>query len=586
MALGCAPGPAYEAVVNAPVPTLRNARRLGRAEPRIVTPPLRPLTPETSLGFEVIDFARDVLFIDLYPWQKALLIRALELLEDGSLRFRTVVVLVARQNGKSLVSKILALWWMFVCGCPLVLGTAQDLDTAEEVWESAVDLIESSPDLASLADTPVRVNGKKSIRLLKDPDLGVNGERYKVKAANRRAGRGLTGDRILLDELREHQTWDAWGAITKTTRTKRDAQIWCFSNAGDVTSVVLRSLRVSAHKQMGDPDGIVAAGETSEALAPDLEEVRRINVAAAEDGDDVDELDVDDFSQDAADLFLAEWSASPDCDPGDRDEWAQSNPSLGYLITERTIASEARTDPEPVFRAEVLCQWTDAAIEGPFPPGSWEKCAVQARDDGRLGPADRINLDGRRHWGVAVTNDRRWAFVAVAGFRTSDDVPQIEIAAKRVGSDWLPAWFGERNRADTPAAIRAGSQAWAMRESLEDAGVTVVKWAGESCQTGCAALFEAVRASLEGPPGVRHTSDPHLSQAAQVTRVKALAGGAWDWDLSRSPRVAAALDAATAALWGLLGAPTTAVDSGPPAGPAVVAVSSVQRRNDIAIAMF
>jgi hypothetical protein len=33
----------------------------GRVEPRIFTPPLRELTPETSYGFAVIEFARDVL---------------------------------------------------------------------------------------------------------------------------------------------------------------------------------------------------------------------------------------------------------------------------------------------------------------------------------------------------------------------------------------------------------------------------------------------------------------------------------------------------------------------------------------------
>lgn len=56
----------------------------GYAEPRIWTKPLRELTPETSLGFEVIDYAREVLHVELRPWQKWLLIHALELNEDGS----------------------------------------------------------------------------------------------------------------------------------------------------------------------------------------------------------------------------------------------------------------------------------------------------------------------------------------------------------------------------------------------------------------------------------------------------------------------------------------------------------------------
>ena len=87
---------------------------VGSEIPRIFTPPLRELTSETSAGFSVIAFASDILGIELFPWQRWLLIHALELREDGRFRFRYNVVLVARQNGKSLLSVVLALWFMFI----------------------------------------------------------------------------------------------------------------------------------------------------------------------------------------------------------------------------------------------------------------------------------------------------------------------------------------------------------------------------------------------------------------------------------------------------------------------------------------
>ena len=86
-------------------------RRFGSETPRVFTPPLRELTQETSLGFEAVRFA-EVCDIALYPWQRWLLVHALEL--DASLtvstmherdrldpifRFRKVVVLVARPAG-------------------------------------------------------------------------------------------------------------------------------------------------------------------------------------------------------------------------------------------------------------------------------------------------------------------------------------------------------------------------------------------------------------------------------------------------------------------------------------------------------
>src|SRR5688572_13501177 len=110
----------------------------GSTEPRVYTPPLRELTPETSLGFSVIEFADEVLDMTLLPWQRWLLVHMLELRPDGGLRFRTVCVLMARQNGKSTLSQIIALWFMYVYGVALVIGSAQDLDVAEEIWQGAV----------------------------------------------------------------------------------------------------------------------------------------------------------------------------------------------------------------------------------------------------------------------------------------------------------------------------------------------------------------------------------------------------------------------------------------------------------------
>ena len=82
-----------------------------------------------------------MLHVHLYPWQCWLLVHALELLEDGSYRFRKVIVLVARQNGKTTLMGVLAAWWLFVDSNKhpdrvppvkfLVVGAAQTLDNAK-----------------------------------------------------------------------------------------------------------------------------------------------------------------------------------------------------------------------------------------------------------------------------------------------------------------------------------------------------------------------------------------------------------------------------------------------------------------------
>jgi hypothetical protein len=492
---------------SAPSRTAPPKKRLGSETPRVFTPPLRPLTPKTSLGFAVIDFATDVLEMQLFPWQRWLLIHALETEPDGSFRFRTVVVLVARQNGKSTLSIVLSLFFMYVLGTALVIGTAQDLDVAEEIWQGAVDMVEETPELNDLKDRVVKVNGKKSLEL-------KSGERYKVKAANRRAGRGLSGDLILLDELREHQSWDAWGAITKTTMARANAQVWALSNAGDSTSIVLRHLRKMAHLAVGDPDGINAA------------------LAVDEAPDDVEDAD-------ESTLGIFEWSAPPGCDVWDRDGWGQANPSLGYSITERTIAAAVKTDPEWVLRTEVLCQWSDGIIEGPFPPGSWEACLDNESKRAKKSPVSVC---------VDVSWDRSVAWVAFAGLR-KDGTPHVEVVARRAGTDWVVPWLLERVK---PMKIRSvtfqtnGAPVSSLLDEAKQAGLPYVDWVGADLGRWTGLFYDRVRAGQ-----VRHLAQPALDSAAASASTKP-AGDAWVWDRKHSPVDIAPLVAVTGALGALL----------------------------------
>jgi hypothetical protein len=491
--------------------------REGCVEPRIFTPPLRPLTPDATLGHSVIDFAEQVVEIALLPWQKWLHIHALELLPDGTLRFRTIVLLMARQNGKSTLSQVLALWFMYVYGRPLVIGTAQDLDVAEEIWQGAVDLVEETPDLDAMKQQVIRVNGKKSLVL-------TTGERYKVKAANRRAGRGLSGDLVLLDELREHQSWDAWGAITKTTMARDDALVFALSNAGDSTSVVLRYLRKLGHAALGDPDGINAEDDAVAELAPD-------ELA----------LDADDDT-----LGIFEWSAPPGVAIRDRDGWAAANPALGHTISERTIASAVRTDPEWIFRTEVLCQWSEGTLEGPFPPGSWE---ASADPDSRRAPGAPVALC------IDVSWDRSHSYVALASTR-EDGLAHVEVIARRAGTDWLAGWLTSPERAPelaaAPVALQAkGAPVSSLLTELQAAKVRVVEWGGPGLGVATGTFYDRVRAAVgEGTGNIqlRHRDQPLLNLAAATASTRPV-GDAWLWDRRRSPTDVAPLIAVTGALW-------------------------------------
>ncbi len=130
----------------------------------LYTPPARDLTPDTTRGFEAVAFAEDVLGLELMPWQRWVLLHGLELAQDGSYRFRTLLVITSRQAGKSTLLQVLALWRMYVDGAPLVLGTAQNLSLAEETWQGALSMAEGVPELARELAHVSRTNGDKYLR--------------------------------------------------------------------------------------------------------------------------------------------------------------------------------------------------------------------------------------------------------------------------------------------------------------------------------------------------------------------------------------------------------------------------------------
>lgn len=256
---------------------------LGHTYPRIATAPKVTgpagecgcgcaLSRATSYGFAVVDFARDVLKAPLDPWQRYLAIHACELMPDGRRpRFRQVLVLVARQNGKTRLLVVLALYWLYVDRVDLVLGTSTKLDTAREAWKKAAAFATNVPALkAEMAGPkPRTANGDEEIAT-------VWGGRYKIAASNEEGGRGLTIDRLIMDELRQHKTWDAYEACVPATTAVSDAQTWMITNAGSDHSVVLNSLRAQAvggqDERLGifewsSPDGMAATDVDALAMA-------------------------------------------------------------------------------------------------------------------------------------------------------------------------------------------------------------------------------------------------------------------------------------------------------------------------------
>ena len=491
----------------------------GSTLPRLWSRPLRELTPESSYGFAAIEFAEQVLQIGLYPWQRWLLIHLLELMPDGRLRFRTVILIVSRQNGKTTVVKVLALFFLYLLRTALIIGTAQNLDVAEEAWQDTVELAEEVPELAAEIRRIDKANGKKALTL-------TTGERYKVTTASRRGGRGLAGDLIILDELREHIRWDAWAAVTKTTLARDFALVLGLSTAGDISSVVLRYLRRIALGILADAGDAAAAAEM-------LHENRGLKA-------DVDEEPGEDDVGGAETVGIFEWSAAPGADPRDDGSLTISNPSLGYgSFSERGLKSARLTDPPHIFAQECLGLWSQTTTTGPFPPGQWlAGCDA----------ASRIAEESQVAACVDVAWSRDFAHVAVAGFRADGQV-HVEIVATRAGVAWLPDWLAERQGKHGFVAVAAqqrGAPVSSLIEKLSKIeGLPVLPWGGTDLG-GAAGTFE----DLIKAGHLWHLPQPVLDVPA-ATAVWRTIGDARVIDRQRSPEDAAPLVAAMGAVWAL-----------------------------------
>lgn len=490
---------------------------LGCETPRIFTPPLRELTPETTHGFAAIAFAEEVLEVKLFPWQRWLLLHALEIDESGLYVYRTVSVEVARQSGKTMIMLVLALWHIYALESKMVIGTAQDLMRSEKSWAEAVEWAMDNDELAPLIEDIKR--GHPKVLTL------ITGCEYRVAAASRRGGRGFTGDLILLDELREHQTWDSWAAVTNTMNARPRAQAWAFSNAGDSLSVVLRYLRASAHRDLGWPDG-----DAEKDVLGEVEEEIELS------GDNS--------------LGWFEWSAPPHASRNDRLAWAQANPSLNHTevtencITERALAAALRTSPPHVFDMECMCRWVSLADGGPFPEGSWA-----ATLDDKATPAE----GARSSICIEVSAGKRERTYVARAALDADDRPVLGVWADQQGTAWVVDWLLANRAGYNVIVLRsgAGTPALSLMDAIEAAGLPLEKWAAADVSAAHGQVFDLLRDSDDKQVKMRHRSHPGLDMAATSAAIKVQAGGGWIVDANNSPSDTAPLTAALGAIWGL-----------------------------------
>ena len=457
---------------------------LGSVTPRLWTPPLRELTPETSIGYHQIDFARDWLGRPADPWQEWLLIHAGELLPDGRPRFRIVVVLVARQNGKTELLVILSAYWQFVQAVPLILGTSTKLDYARESWDKAVKLVEAAPapELAELRGQ------RKWTREANGEQVSwtVEGSRYKIAASNEEGGRSLTVHRLILDELRQHHTYAAWDAAEPATSAVPDAQIWGLSNAGDDKSVVLNNLRESALKFIA---WVAEVG---------AERVGELLAAAPGDWR----------------LGLFEWSAPEHSDPRDPAALAMANPQYGRRKDPEALLLNAKRAVElggvalTGFKTESMCIRVQKLSE-------W---GIFSQTDWAIAQDPESSFAGRPAFCIGVSQDLATVTVTAAGIREDGKVHAEVVARFPADTGRVVGWLKKRRELWDPTEViidPAGPANYLIAEIEKHYG-EVSQPAARDVSAACAGFYVSISGPDENARNVKVRPHPALDEAAQA----------------------------------------------------------------------
>ena len=458
-----------------------------------------PDAAASTAGGEAADFASSI-GITLDPEQKTALDAILAEKSDGRWAAFEAGVVAARQNLKTFLFLVIAFSDVYIFGSTLVTWTAHEFNTAMASFQDVKDLIETYPHLSRYVSRISNANGEEGIEF-RFPD----GRReLRFKARTKSGGRGLTGDRVILDEAFALQPAHM-GSLMPTLSAKSvtgNPQILYGSSAGKVDSAVLRSVR-DRGRAGNDPTLVYI-----EWCAP--------TGGCAQ--------------QDCNHVF-----GSVGCVLDDPERWRLANPAMGRRVSEEWIAGERRSLPPEEFARERLGWWDDpAGLVGALPPHVWAGCLDA---DSEIKTVKALAFD--------VAPDSSWAAISVSGLR-SDGRTHIETVDYKPGTAWLAARSGQLVEKYGLGGVFFDEKGpgSAVVPEFEAKKITVWPITPAQMPTACGAL---VKNMLNGR--VRQIGQPELDRAV-AQAVRRMVGDSWVWSRRQSPVDITPVTSATFAAWG------------------------------------
>lgn len=450
----------------------------------------------------------------LMPWQQAAIDVAYEYDPvTGLFRYDEVNITVPRQSGKTtleLAKKVHRLTVM-----ARRLGPQRSLYTAQLRLKARAKLE---------ADFAVTLRGSRAFREVPHARarptkatewrMSLNngsehiqfgsGSFLLIDAPSRTGAHGDTLDDGTIDEAFAHETSEIEDGMRPAMATRKNAQLWVVSTAGDERSKYLYRKVLAGRR----------ATNTGE----------------------------------HGPVCYIEYSAPEDSDPHDPAVWAACMPARGHTITESFIAREhdrvMRKGPEglDLWLRAYLNRWPKVPVlteDGAFrvvPGGDWA-----ALLDSGSAPVGSVTL------AVEVTRDQDSGAICAAGSR-ADDLRHVEVADTRPGTHWIPSRLEEIVGRNEVARVvidekgPAGPLLAEIKPAMDRLGVEVVHPAPRDL---CIAFTWFVNACRPDRADLRHRGQADLTKSLETASKRYIGDlETWERRSGSAPVVAASL-----ALW-------------------------------------
>lgn len=470
-------------------------------------------------------------------------------------------VICCRQNLKTGLLKQAAIGWLYVTDERLVVWSAHELSTTTEAQRELGELMESHPALSKRMPTQrnrgiYEDNNKTRIEL---NHSGVT-QQIRFKARQKTGGRGLSGDKVVLDEAFALEPSHV-GSLLPTMAARPHGQVLYASSAGLAGSAVLRDVRDRGRKGASPRMFYLEwGGAWRDCADPDCHHPK---------------------DAEARDL---------DCALDDRELWRHNNPTISTgRISEQTIADLRQELPPDEFARECMGRWDDDGEMTSPPTINVRTWMSKALVDVEAPPVKRAAVT------INVAPDRSRASIGVAGAYGPDPDRVLLTVKTNPGFEWVVPQLVKMRDGDNvellEVALHPSSQAGVLMADLLAAGFELTKKPPAEAPAGalrhlthtdngrgCASLQHGVHEQR-----IVHLQQDEVTNAIAVARTRRINElEVWDqrdprFEISPVVAISTALER-----WDLI----TAVPEAPPPAPRKARARSVSRRTDIAHAGF